>query len=129
MRIPEEHSDNYHIISNYPTTTDARRALQEDRNEHPDWIVITSFYQALHWVDAFLLTKECEPNNHGERGGYIKSTKELEEIEENYRKLKNASQIARYDEGTYKDDSAGVEEMLEISCSIISHIKALMNIE
>ena len=129
MRAPDEYSDNYHVTSNYPTTTDARRALQEDRNEHPDWIVITSFYQALHWVDAYLLTKEYEPLNHKERGTYINRTEELEEIKRNYFKLKNASQMARYDEETFKDDPAGVEEMLEISCSILNHIKDLKNIE
>ena len=129
MSVPEEHSNSYHITSNYPTTTDARRALQEDRNEHPDWIVITSFYQALHWVDAFLLTKEHEPNTHGERRNYIEDDEDLEAIKKNYLDLKKASQIARYEEGTFKDDPAGVEEILEISCSIINHIKDLMDIE
>ena len=129
MRVPVEHNNNYHITSNYPTTTDAQRALQEDGNEHPDWIVITSFYQALHWVDAFLLTKEHEPSNHGERRNYIGNTEELEKIKENYWELKGASELARYEEYTFKDDPARAKEMLEISCSIINYIKTLMNIE
>ena len=91
-------------------------------------LLLPSFYQALHWVDAFLLTKEYEPNNHGQRRDYIGQTEELKEIKNNYLKLKNASQMARYDETTFKDAPAEVQELLEISSSIINHIKTLMNI-
>ena len=129
MSIPEEYRDNYHITSNYPITTDAQRALQEDRNEHLAWIVITSFYQALHWVDAFLLTKEHEPNNHGERRSYIENTEDLEKIKESYWELKGASELARYEKDTFKDCDAEVEKLLEISHSIVKHIKVLMKIE
>ena len=129
MRTTKKYGNNYHITSNYPITKDAQRALQEDRNEHPDWTIITAFYQTLHWVDAFFLTKENEPNNHQERGNYIKNTEELEGIAKNYWTLKNASQMARYEEATFKDDPAKVEELLEISCSIINYIKALMDKE
>lgn len=129
MRVSAEHKKNYHITSNFPTTTDARRALEEDRNEHPDWIVITAFYQALHWVDAFLLTKGDRPVNHITRKKYIGKHKELEEIEEDYWRLSRASQMARYKKQTYRDDPDEFNEMLDISCSIINYIKDLMNIE
>ena len=100
-----------------------RRALEEDRNEHWDWLVITAFYQALHWVDAFLLTKGYRPVDHKTRGRYIGRIKELEEIEEDYWKLSRASQTARYKKKTYKDDLDEFNEMLNISCSIINYIK------
>ena len=129
MRIPAEHRKNYHITSNYPTTTDARRALEENSKEHPDWIVITSFYQALHWVDAFLYTKGHFPFSHAQRKCYIEKTEELEEIKENYRHLKKASEMARYEKGTFRNKSAKVDELLEMSCLTIKHIKTLMHIE
>ena len=42
-------------LSKSQIAEDAQRVLQADSKKHLDWVVITAFYCALHWVDAFLL--------------------------------------------------------------------------
>ena len=78
MRIPPEHRDNYHICTNYLATTEARRALEEDGTDQLDWIVITAFYQALHWVDAYLFSNGWKPRDHEERRSCILSFRDLD---------------------------------------------------
>lgn len=128
MKIPAKHSNNYHLTSNYPTTTDARQTLEEDSNDHSDWIVITSFYQALHCIDAYLLTKKRKPLNHEQRKSCIEQIRALDPIAEDYWRLKEASEFARYKKNTYRNNPTKVQELLNLSCSIIEHIKFLMKI-
>ena len=107
----------------------AQLSLQAaDPSEHADWIVITAFYQALHWVDAFFAFNNRHPTRHGERKRFVDQHENLERISENYTNLYDASIIARYEPETYKDDPDEVEALLEEDlASIVTHINELIN--
>lgn len=106
---------------------DAQLALKNAPNDHPDWIVITAFYQALHWVDAFLAKTQRHPSNHGNRNWEVRNDADLKVIKKNYKRLYDASRSARYDPKTYKNKPNEVKRLLEIDLkSVISHIKPLI---
>ena len=88
MPTDQAHLSKYHIAKA------AQLALQADSNRHPDWIVITAFYQALHWVDAFLATKQRHPSDHRERNWEVRNNADLKIIKRNYNRLYKASRFA-----------------------------------
>ena len=112
---------------------------REDPNEHADWIVITAFYQALHWVDAFFALYDYHPKAHGMsydeeevtdpgRNEAIRKHSDLRPIRHNYFNLYDASIDARYEPFTYQNDPDIVEALLEEDlASIITHINAMIN--
>lgn len=104
----------------------ALKALKaKNSNQHADWIVITAFYQALHWIDAFFALTDHHPKGHGPyydeekgsdmpgRNALVNRHRDLYRIAENYRNLYDASRAARYDAETYNDDLDEVDELLE----------------
>ncbi|MYE90644.1 hypothetical protein F4X33_16790 [Candidatus Poribacteria bacterium] len=107
----------------------AQLSLQAaDPSAHADWIVITAFYQALHWVDAFFALNNRQPTRHGERKRFVDQHENLERISESYTNLYDASIIARYEPETYKDDPDEVEALLEEDLAlIVTHINELIN--
>ena len=119
----------------------AQLALQAaDSSEHADWIVITAFYQALHWVDAFFALYDYHPAAHGMsydqeedvtdpgRNEAIRKHRDLRPIRHSYFNLYDASIDARYEPYTYKDDPHIVEALLEEDlASIVTHINALID--
>ena len=44
-------------LSKSQIAADAQLTLETDSKDHSDWVVITAFYSALHWVHAFLSPK------------------------------------------------------------------------
>lgn len=123
------------------TAKSAQLALQTaDSSEHADWIVITVFYQALHWVDAFFALYDYHPTAHGmsydEEGGVtdpgrneaIRKHRDLSPIRHSYFNLYDASIDARYEPETYKDDPDEVEALLEEDLAlIVRHINELIS--
>ena len=105
----------------------AQLVLQKvDIEEHADWIVIIAFYQALHWVDAYLLSKgQSQPTNHTARNNVVRNDKFLRSIYGHFDYMYNASMHARYH--SWDDYSSEVQEILEIDLyKIISHISPLI---
>ena len=113
---------------------------REDPNEHADWIVITAFYQALHWVDAFFALYDYHPEAHGisyDDEGYVtdpgrnlavRRHTDLQPICDSYFELYDASIDARYEPYTYQNDPDIVEALLEEDlASIATHINALID--
>ena len=111
-----------------------------DPSEHADWIVITAFYQALHWVDAFFALYDYHPEAHGMsydeeedvtdpgRNEAIRKHSDLRPIRHNYFNLYDASIDARYEPETFKDAPDEVEALLEEDlASIVTHINALID--
>ena len=99
-----------------------------DPNEHADWIVITAFYQALHWVDAFFALNNHHPTRHGQRKRAVDQHEDLERISDSYTNLYDASITARYEPETYRDDLNIVEALLEEDLAlIVTHINELIN--
>ena len=119
-------NDQQHL-SKFRITEDAQLALENAPNDHPDWIVITAFYQALHWVDAFLAKTQRHPTNHGRRNWEVRNDVDLKAIRKNYKRLYDASIFARYYAKTYKNKPNEVKRLLEIDLkSIIDHISPLI---
>ncbi len=78
-------------------------ALANDRLAE-DWPVVMRFYAALHWVDAYLVSKSVPvaPGKHHERWQAIRSTPELSAgrgraVRLAYQRLQSLSEQVRYD--------------------------------
>ena len=102
----------------------------EDSNEYADWIVITAFYQALHWVDAFFALEGYDPERHGptyrnqiriDLGRNESVRQKLKPIRDNYSTLYKASINARYEDKTYKDHRNDVKKLLETDLKSIKN--------
>ncbi len=66
-----------------------------------DWAVTGTFYAALHYVDAYLATKNIDPKHahppgHDVRTPLVARESNLQHIFPEYRRLKGESEAARY---------------------------------
>ena len=120
-----QHLRDYRSVK-YNIAKDAQLALEQNSHDHSDWIVISAFYQALHWVDTFLATKQRRPGDHGERNREVRRDPDLKKIRDNYDRLYWASREARYDPKTYKNCSNEVKSLEQDLKAIINHISQLI---
>ncbi len=60
------------------------------------WGVVVLFYAALHWVDAYLATKNIHPADHHVRDQYVGMEANLRRIGPSYQLLEDRSRDARY---------------------------------
>lgn len=67
-----------------------------DPAKYSDWVATALFYAALHYVDAFLATRNVHPGRHDVRDHYVEKVTELRPISDDYWALKNSSRTARY---------------------------------
>ena len=67
-----------------------------DTTPYRDWVVTGIFYEAVHWVEAFLAGKGTHPNTHGQRNAEMSRYSELDQILVDYDVLKADSENARY---------------------------------
>ena len=125
MPISLQHLPDYRIVK-YNIAKDAQLALEQNSHDHSDWIVISAFYQALHWVNTFLATKQRYPSDHGERNREVRKDADLKKIWDNYNRLYTASREARYDPKTYKNCSNEVKSLEKDLEAIINHISQLI---
>lgn len=65
-----------------------------------DWKVTGTFYSALHYVDAYLATRNIHPATHSIRLKQVGTDPKLKPIFRDYRDLLNESRTARYEAGT-----------------------------
>lgn len=72
---------------------------QEPDNPYQDWCVTAAFYSAVHLVEAYLATRQRHSADHAERDFVIRYESSLSPIRNSYRRLKNASIVARYGTG------------------------------
>lgn len=70
--------------------------FEDIRNSYPDWAITGLFYSALHYVDAFLKSKQISAEDHKTRSWFINSTKQLKSIYSEYRAMYDYSVNARY---------------------------------
>lgn len=72
----------------------AQLALQKvSLKEHADWIVIIAFYQALHWVDAYLISVgHQQPTGHEKRKNPVRSNPSLRPIYRHFEYMHTASE-------------------------------------
>ena len=105
----------------------AQLALQKvSLKEHADWIVIIAFYQALHWVDAYLISVgHQQPTGHEKRKNAVRSNPSLRPIYRHFEYMHTASEHARYD--SWEDYFPEVQVILEKDLNaIIDHISQLI---
>jgi len=70
-----------------------------DKTKYLDWVVVGMFYEAIHWIEAYLATKKHHSKNHYEREQQIAKTPELAEDPNlilDYGTLRVESENARY---------------------------------
>ena len=101
-------------------------------------VVITAFYQALHWIDAFFAIHDFHPEAHNTiyedgspvavgRNHALKKHRDLRTIYEPYYNLYLASREARYEGWSYRDEPDEVTALLEEDLeTVANHIKALI---
>ena len=116
----------------------AEHILQAEKNERlfdnligtefNDWAVVSLFYAALHYVDAYFVERVgTSPSNHRSRNRLISMTIELVSIETFYRELYARSLDARYNIVTISEDEA-IQERTSYFVPVRTHIRALLNI-
>ena len=66
------------------------------RDNYPDWAITGLFYSALHYVDAYLKSKQISVEDHKTRSWFINTTKQLKSIYSEYRAMYDYSVNARY---------------------------------
>ena len=100
-------------------------SIDLDNTPFTDWVLTGIFYEALHWVEAFLASKEHHSGNHPERSLNIRSHKsDLRPIQTDYDTLKQDSETARYD--CYKHTAEEVRQLIPLVDHIKNHISQLL---
>lgn len=91
-----------------------------------DWVVTGVFYEAVHWVEAFLAVKRQHSDTHGQRSwAMCRFTSELSPIQIDYDTIKLDSENARY--RCYKYTSHDVEkDLIPLLERIGNHISKLL---
>ena len=96
--------------------------------EFNDWAVVSLFYAALHYVDAYFVQRVgTSPSNHSARNKLVSMTRELVGIERRYRELYARSLDARYNIVAISDDEARRERTTHF-IPIRTHIRVLLNL-
>lgn len=65
---------------------------------YPDWRATGIFYAALHYLQAYFLSKRPPeyPESHGARAAAIDADRFLDPVRNDYRDLQDVSEAARY---------------------------------
>lgn len=83
--------------------------------QHRGWRVTVWFYIALHYVEAFLVTKSRRRRDHLERAEAMEHHPETRAIENAYHRLYKFSREARYEGTPFTDDDLRHIEPLYLS--------------
>lgn len=125
QRFPTPDSDEH--CEKRDRAESAQLALQNDNlKEHADWIIIIAFYQALHCIDAYLVSKEnCQPKSHAKRLEAIRQSAYLRPIYSHFDFMYTASMDARY--YSWQASGADVAQILQTDLkSVIDHVSPLI---
>lgn len=97
--------------------------LNSETTPYLDWVVSAIFYEAVHWVEAFLATKEINSGTHAKRRSAVQSySAELGSILTDFDNLKYESENARY--RCYKHALSDVQnDIIPRLINIREHIK------
>lgn len=66
-------------------------SLDLSKSINVDWAVTVLFYAALHYIDAYLAVQSVHPYDHSARDNKISTNGSLNEIYNDYRRLKDRS--------------------------------------
>lgn len=96
-----------------------------DSTPFHDWVVTGIFYEAVHWVEAYLATKGDHPTTHGQRNSAISRHGELDSIVLDYDILKAESENARY--ACYKHTSDDIRnDLIPLVVNVEGYITTLL---
>ena len=101
-------------------------SIDLDTSPYPDWAPSGMFYEALHWVEAFLATKGYHCREHKQRKWAMRRVyrSDLGTIEVDYSKLKQVSETARYE--CHKHTANEIQQLIPLVDRIKSHISQLL---
>ena len=90
-----------------------------------DWAVIGIFYESVHWVEAFLATKNGHSSTHTKRKtSIVNYESELQPIWGDYIQLERDSRNARYD--CYKHTAKETRQLIPLVDHIRDHVSRLL---
>lgn len=93
-------------------------SIDLDNSPYIDWALTGMFYESLHWVEAFLASKNCHSGKHSERSQNMRP--ELKLMQTDYDTLKQDSETARYD--CYKHTAEEARQLIPL----VDHISQLI---
>ena len=100
-------------------------SIDLDNSSFTDWAVTGMFYEAVHWVEAFLDTKGCDSRDHSRRDlNMLEWASAFGVIQADYTKLKQDSETARYE--CYKHTSDEIRQLIPLVDNIKDHISQLL---
>ena len=96
--------------------------------EFNDWAITGLFYAALHYVDAYIVSRTAaSPPNHNSRNYLVDSTLSLTEIRPAYAELYRWSRDVRYE-----IPSVSIDEVMQVKARLFdpirAHIRTLLGI-
>ena len=100
-------------------------SIELDSSHFIDWAITGMFYETVHWVEAFLAPKGYHSGKHAERAKNMRFFKiDLKQIQNDYDKLKQDSETARYD--CYKHTANEARQLIPLVDNIKNHISQLL---
>ncbi len=100
-------------------------SIDLDNSSFTDWAVTGMFYEAVHWVEAFLDTKGCGSRTHSTRDlNMLKWASAFGVIQADYTTLKQDSQKGRYD--CHKHTANEIKQLIPLVDNIKGHISQLL---
>ena len=97
-----------------------------DASPFIDWVVTGIFYEAVHWVEAFLATKGRHSGSHKERSTAMhRFAQELAPIQTDYDTLKLDSMAARYSCHMHTSQEV-TQDLTPLVTSVRNHISSLV---
>ena len=101
-------------------------SIDLDTSPYTDWAPTGMFYEALHWVEAFLATKGYHCGDHKQRKWAMRRIyrSDLVTIEADYSNLKKISEKARYD--CHKYTATEIRQLTPLVDNIKNHISQLL---
>lgn len=101
-------------------------SIDLDNNPYTDWAVTGMFYEAVHWVEAFLATKPYHSGDHKKRERAMLSLypSDLAAITADFKDLKKDSETARYE--CYRHTAKEARQLIPLVDRIRDHISRLL---
>lgn len=96
-----------------------------DATPFRDWVVSGVFYEAVHWVEAYLATRGEHPITHGRRNHAMQRYTDLAPVLVDYDILKTESENARYNCYSHNADDVR-NDIAPILSKIEAHIQSLL---
>ena len=99
-----------------------------DTTQFLDWVVVGMFYEAAHWVEAYLAQHNIHSSNHHERGRSLASFPDLAnkpDLEADYGVLRTESEAARYWGQQYTSEQIK-NDLLPLADNVRTTIQALL---